>query len=166
MPNADKYLCLSVGFQLSKCVKDALVSLQRVWLEKETQLCVGVMRQWKPWHRDPILYALLPLFPYFLLLFVCEWAHREPAQCYGFELSSLCLPPLSLYLSTGFSLRAGRCPGGIWLHRCGVSVKEEGCACFKPPCENTSFPYTWQLDTLHITDLLSDTECVTLCCVL
>jgi len=88
------------------------------------------------------------------------------AQCYGFELSSLCLPPLSLYLSTGFSLWAGRCPVGIWLHRCGLSVKEEGCARFKPLCENASFPYTWQLDTLHITDLLSDIEYVTLCCVL
>lgn len=45
--------------------------------KRQTRLCVGVMRQWKPWHRDPVLYALLPLFPYFLLLFLCEWAHRE-----------------------------------------------------------------------------------------
>lgn len=28
------------------------------------------------------------------------------------------------------------------------------------PAGKTQFPYTWQLDMLHITDLLSDTECV------
>ncbi len=161
MPNADKYLCLCVGFQLYRCVKDALVSLQWVWLEKETADTI-VRRSDETVEalaQRPCLirsFSFISLFPPPLPLWV--GSQGPGSMLWIWAVFFVPAPSFSLSFDVFFSLWAGRCPGGIWLHRCGVSVEEEGCARLKSCRENTSFPYTWQLDMLHITDLLSDTE--------
>ncbi len=157
VPNADKYL-----FQLYRCMKDTLVSLQWVWLEKETADTV-VRRSDETVEalaQRPCLIrssSFISLFPPPLPL----WVGSQGAGLNVMDLSCLlCACPLFLSIIRCVSLSGLDAVPEEFGYTCGVSVEEEGCARLKSCGENTSFPYTWQLDMLHITDLLSDTKCV------
>lgn len=112
-------------------VKDALVGLAAFyahsWRKKrQACLCVGVDALAQKHFLSSTISS------------ISLWVGSQGVGLNVMDSSCLLLFVCALDLSTCLSLRAGRCPGGIWLHRCGVLCWGGG--------ESRCFLYTWHIE--------------------